>query len=70
MMGRGGRALDSHHVFTCLSTVLAEGAHEHHHLHASLARRPGLDWPYHVFIRPLQAARLVWNVRVGVAKAE
>ena len=40
-----------------------EHRHLHHHDHASLARRPGLDWPYHCFIRPLAALQLVWAVK-------
>jgi len=46
-----------------MANYLGEGAHHHHHDHASLARRPGLDWPYHCFIYPLAALQLVWAVK-------
>ena len=53
---------------TFMGEYLGEGSHAHHHGHANLARRPGLDWPYHIFIRPLAALQLVWHVRTGTGR--
>lgn len=33
--------------------LLGEDKHKHHHIHPTLARRPGPDLPYHLFLRPL-----------------
>lgn len=53
--------------FECLNRLLwvgvlcGEGTHAHHHAFGSLAHRPGIDLPFHIFLRPLLALR----ARVG-----
>jgi fatty-acid desaturase len=42
--------------------MCGEDSHEHHHTHGGLAWRPGVDIPYWLFVRPLQALGLIWNV--------
>ena len=37
---------------------------QHHHDHAALARRPGVDLPYHLMVRPLHAMGLIWAVKL------
>lgn len=52
--------------FECLNRFLlwvgvlcGEGTHAHHHAFGSLAHRPGIDLPFHIFLRPLLALGLV-----------
>ena len=53
--------------FECLNRLLClwvgvlcgEGTHAHHHAFGSLAHRPGIDLPFHIFLRPLLALGLV-----------
>uniref|UniRef100_A0A7S2CFG0 Fatty acid desaturase domain-containing protein n=1 Tax=Haptolina brevifila TaxID=156173 RepID=A0A7S2CFG0_9EUKA len=52
-------------IATTVSAITGEAAHEHHHDHTALARRPGIDLPYHLLVRPLQAAGLIWKVRLS-----
>lgn len=48
-----------------LTRLIGESTHHHHHDHAHLAHRPGgVDLPYFLFIRPLEAVGLIWDVRV------
>lgn len=42
---------------------IGESTHGHHHAYANLAHRPGIDVPYHIFVRPLWALGLVWSVK-------
>lgn len=44
-----------------LAIAVGESQHDDHHQHPCRARRPELDPPYHLIIRPLQALRLVWT---------
>jgi hypothetical protein len=44
--------------------LCGEDSHNHHHTHGGLAHRPGVDLPFHVFVRPLRALGLIWNVEV------
>lgn len=39
---------------------LGESRHKHHHRHPNLARRPGMDLPYHLVLRPLYWAGVIW----------
>eukprot|EP00656_Telonema_subtile_P026324 TRINITY_DN28304_c0_g1_i1.p1 TRINITY_DN28304_c0_g1~~TRINITY_DN28304_c0_g1_i1.p1 ORF type:complete len:333 (-),score=15.21 TRINITY_DN28304_c0_g1_i1:38-1036(-) len=41
--------------FLWIGKLVGEDTHRHHHEFASLAHRPGLDLPFHVFVRPLWA---------------
>jgi len=41
-----------------------EDGHGHHHTHAQLAQRPGLDPPYYFFVKPLAATGLIWDVKL------
>lgn len=52
------------HSFLWIAALVGESSHRHHHNNSSHAKRPGVDLPYHLFVRPLQAAGLVWNVKV------
>ena len=46
-----------------VTLLIGEGTHRHHHDHAALAHRPGgIDLPYYLFVLPLEALGLVWNV--------
>jgi fatty-acid desaturase len=56
-------------VNTCVwvGQLTGEAAHDHHHDHASLARRPGVDLPFHLMVRPLQALGLIWAVKLPKA---
>lgn len=47
-----------------VAALCGEDSHEHHHSHGGLAHRPGVDLPYHVFVRPMRALGLIWNVEV------
>jgi fatty-acid desaturase len=53
-------------INTCVwvAQLTGEGAHDHHHDHAALARRPGVDLPYHLMVRPLHAMGLIWAVKL------
>jgi len=42
------------------ANLLGESNHDHHHAHPTLARRPGTDLPYHMFLRPLFWAGIIW----------
>ena len=47
-----------------LTKLIGESMHHHHHDHAHLAHRPGgIDLAYFLFIRPLQALGLIWDVK-------
>jgi hypothetical protein len=56
------------HILHILSNsflcIVMEGEHDHHHSHATLAKRSAFDTAYWGFIRPLEALGLVWNVVV------
>ena len=58
-------------VSTCIwvAHVTGEATHEHHHDHAALARRPGVDLPFHLMVRPLSAAGLIWATKLPSATA-
>ena len=57
--------------FECLNRLLwvgvlcGEGTHAHHHAFGSLAHRPGIDLPFHIFLRPLLALGLVWDAKLA-----
>jgi len=42
---------------------IGESTHGHHHAYANLAHRPGIDLPYHIFVRPLWALGLISSVK-------
>eukprot|EP00908_Phaeocystis_cordata_P005434 Transcript_15910.p1 GENE.Transcript_15910~~Transcript_15910.p1 ORF type:complete len:398 (+),score=97.95 Transcript_15910:94-1194(+) len=50
--------------FMWVAQLTGEAEHDHHHTHSALAIRPGVDLPYHLMVRPLRAAGLVWNVKL------
>mmetsp|Transcript_67766 Transcript_67766/g.112663 ORF Transcript_67766/g.112663 Transcript_67766/m.112663 type:complete len:373 (-) Transcript_67766:192-1310(-) len=51
-------------ITTPLTTLIGEATHHHHHQYADLAHRPGgVDLPYYLFILPLEALGLVWEVK-------
>jgi len=50
--------------FLWISPLVGENSHSHHHEFGALAHRPGMDLPFHVFIRPLMGLGLVWDVKV------
>ena len=50
--------------FQWVAQLTGESAHDHHHDHSSLARRPGVDLPYHLLVRPLHAAGLIWGLKL------
>lgn len=50
--------------FQWVAYMAGEDSHEHHHSHGGLAHRPGIDLPFHFFVRPLRAVGLIWNVEV------
>ena len=41
--------------------LTGESGHHHHHDHAMLARRPGPDLPYFLFVKPLVALGILWS---------
>jgi stearoyl-CoA desaturase (delta-9 desaturase) len=43
-----------------IAYLLGEHKHDHHHQYPTLARRPGPDLPYHLFLRPLFWTGLIW----------
>jgi fatty-acid desaturase len=45
-----------------VTALFGEDRHDHHHTYGQLAHRPGLDLPFHLFVRPLGALGLIWNV--------
>jgi stearoyl-CoA desaturase (delta-9 desaturase) len=49
-------------VFSLSQTahLIGEDKHDHHHAHPTMARRPGIDLPYHIFLRPLFWAGIIW----------
>jgi fatty-acid desaturase len=49
--------------FTWVAQLTGESAHDHHHDHSSLARRPGVDLPYHLMLLPLEAWGLIWALK-------
>ena len=51
--------------FQWIGKLVGEDTHGHHHNHGSLAHRPGLDLPFHIFVRPLRACGLVWNIKIN-----
>lgn len=57
--------------FACLNSLfwlpplIGEDKHAHHHAFAALAHRPGVDLPYHLFVRPLAALGLLWDLKVA-----
>ena len=53
--------------FMWVAQLTGEAAHDHHHDHSALARRPGVDLPFHLMVRPLQVAGLVWSVKLPKA---
>jgi fatty-acid desaturase len=55
---------DAINKFQWIAALVGEDQHGHHHLHATLARRPGIDLSFQVFVRPLHALGLVSNVNV------
>jgi len=50
-------------IVSTLAPLVGEDKHDHHHTHPSLARRPGLDFPYAV-CAALASAGLIWNAKV------
>lgn len=48
--------------FAWIGDIIGEATHGHHHSFGSLAHRPGVDLPFHVFVRPLEALGLIWQV--------
>ena len=64
-------ALSPNLFFECLNRLLwvgvlcGEGTHAHHHAYGSLAHRPGVDLPFHIFVRPLLALGLVWDPKLA-----
>jgi len=46
-----------------MSWLNGESSHHHHHSFAALAHRPGCDLPFHLFVRPLHALGLIWDVQ-------
>ena len=38
-----------------ISNLVGEDTHGHHHSFGSLAHRPGIDLPFHVFVSPKRA---------------
>jgi len=51
-----------HALFPLFGFFVAEGEHKHHHNNAALAQREQGDTAYWMFIAPLEALGLVWNV--------
>lgn len=58
------------HSFLWVANLIGESAHHHHHTHAALAHRPGPDVPFHIFVRPLCACGLVWDLKMGDRRLE
>jgi fatty-acid desaturase len=50
--------------FMFYAHLSGEDGHRHHHTHAQLAQRPGLDPPYYLFVKPLVAAGLIWDCKI------
>lgn len=46
-----------------LSELVGESYHSDHHVFPRKAHRPGLDLPFWLIIRPLEATGLVWDAR-------
>lgn len=47
-----------------LADSVGEAEHLHHHDHSRLAKRPGMDLPYYLFVAPLSWTGLIWSCRV------
>jgi len=43
--------------------LIGEEAHHHHHDYPRCAQRPGFDLPGALFVKPLEAAGLIWHVQ-------
>lgn len=50
-------------LYPVFAFVVGEGAHEHHHQHSQLAKRDSTDLAYYLFIAPLEASGLIWDVK-------
>ena len=48
-----------HGLAFVFSFIVGEDQHSHHHTHPKASRRPGMDLPYLLFIRPLELLKLV-----------
>jgi len=48
-------------VYGQFGPLTGESGHHHHHDHAMLARRPGPDLPYFLFVKPLVALGILWS---------
>jgi len=51
--------------FLWIAWLTGESTHGHHHAYGNLAHRPGVDLPYHVFVRPLMALGLLTDVKTA-----
>eukprot|EP00930_Biecheleria_cincta_P085586 TRINITY_DN74967_c0_g1_i1.p1 TRINITY_DN74967_c0_g1~~TRINITY_DN74967_c0_g1_i1.p1 ORF type:complete len:377 (-),score=21.66 TRINITY_DN74967_c0_g1_i1:110-1132(-) len=51
-----------------ITPLIGESRHDHHHAFERLARRPGLDIPFHAFVRPLFALGLIWDVKTDAGQ--
>jgi len=50
--------------FLWSTDLFGEEAHKHHHDYPRCALRPGVDFPYHLFVRPLEKAGLIWHLQM------
>jgi len=53
------------HSFIWIASLIGESSHRHHHDYSQLAHRPGMDLPFHMFVKPLHSCGLVWNLQLG-----
>lgn len=53
-------AADGMFTLSLTPILIGESEHDHHHAHPTLARHPGPDLPYHIFLRPLFWMVIIW----------
>ena len=46
-----------------VAEIMGEGFHKDHHKYINRSKRPGIDLPYHLFIRPLSYFNIIWDLK-------
>ena len=57
------KAVDNPGTRLKIAELMGEGFHEDHHKYSNRAERPGLDLPYHFFLRPLRYLGIIWGLK-------
>jgi len=57
------KASDNEGKIWRVAEILGEGSHKDHHKYSNRAERPGIDLPYHLFLRPLTYFNIIWDLK-------